>query len=420
MTDRVTIERLGQKGEGIAQTPDGRLHVPYALPGETVTVERDGDRATLIGLLNASRERIEPICPYFTRCGGCAIQHLAVDAYADWKRGLLVTALAQARVDAPVAPMLDAHGLGRRRATLHARMLDDGRMQVGYMQARSHAIIAIDICPILDPRMSGALAAARAIAKALAGVGKPLDILITATESGLDIDLRGPSKLGEDDRQVLVKAAIAHDVARLSNHGVIVVEQRRPLLRMGLATLELPPGAFLQATEAGEEALGARVLAALKGAKRVADLFTGVGTFALRLATQCEVVAYDTEAIPLEALRKASRLADGVRTVQVEKRDLFGQPLLPAELDTFDAVVLDPPRAGAEAQMRNLAQSRVPLVASIACDAQSFARDAAILVAAGYSAEVIEPIDQFRYSAHMEIFSLFRRAPVKKKRRLLG
>jgi 23S rRNA (uracil1939-C5)-methyltransferase len=420
MTDRVTIERLGQKGEGIAQTPDGRLYVPYALPGETVTVDRDGERGTLIGLLNESPERIAPICPYFTRCGGCAIQHFAAEPYAEWKRGLLVTALAQARVDATVAPMLDAHGLGRRRATLHARMLDDGRMQVGYMQARSHTIIAIDVCPILDPRLHGAIAAARAIAKALAGGGKPLDILVTATESGLDIDLRGPGKLGETDRQILVKAAIAHDVARLSNHGVIVVEQRRPLLRMGLATLELPPGGFLQATEAGEEALGARVLAARKGAKRVADLFAGVGTFALRLAAQAEVVAYDTEVIALDALRKASRIPEVLRTVEVVKRDLFSQPLLAAELDGFDAVVLDPPRVGAEAQMRNLAQSRVPLVASIACDAQSFSRDAAILVAAGYKAEVIEPIDQFRYSAHMEIFSLFRRVPVKKKRRLLG
>jgi 23S rRNA (uracil1939-C5)-methyltransferase len=419
MTDIVTIERLGQRGEGIAQIPHGRLYVPYALAGEEVRITREGERGVLIDVLKPSPDRIEAICPYFTRCGGCAVQTLAPAAYAAWKRGLLVAALSLAGVEAEVAPLLDAHGQGRRRATFHARMPEGGRTEVGFMQARAHKIIEIEACPILDPRLGPALATARAIAKALAGLGKPLDIIVSATDTGLDIDLRGPGKLGEADRQKLVEAALAHDVARLSNHGIIVLERRRPVLRMGDALLELPPGAFLQATEAGENALAARVLAALQGAKRVADLFAGVGTFALRLAAHADVEAFDNERAALEALSKASR--GGVsRPVEVQTRDLFHRPLLPAELAGFDAVVLDPPRAGAEAQTHALAASSVPQIVSIACDAQSFARDAAFLIAAGYQPVVIEPIDQFRFSAHMEIFSLFRRTLPKKKRRLLG
>lgn len=420
MTDRVTIERLGPKGEGIALTPDGRLQVRYALPGETVTVTREGTRGTLIGLLRPSAARIEPICPYFTRCGGCALQMLAPEPYADWKRGLLVAALAEAGVAAEVGPLVDAHGAGRRRATFHARRLDDGRMQVGFMQAGAHAIIPIETCPILDPRLDGALPAAKALARALAGLGKPLDILVTATEAGLDVDLRGAGRLGDDERQTLVSAAIALDLARLSNHGVIVIERRKPLLTMGAASLDLPPGAFLQATQAGEQALAARVTTALRGAKRIADLFAGVGTFALRLAAEADVTAFDTEASALDALAKASRQAPALRAVTVERRDLFGQPLRAEELKAYDALVLDPPRAGAEAQMHQVAASGVPLVASVACDVKSFARDTAILTAAGYRPETIEPIDQFHYSAHLEVFGLFRRGPLKKKRRLLG
>ena len=420
MTERVFIERLNARGEGAARRPEGLLCVPYTLPGETVTADVQGERGTLIGLVDASGQRVAPICPYFGRCGGCALQMMALEPYALWKRGLLVEALARAGVTAEVAPLHDAHGAGRRRATLHARRTDDGRMQVGFMQARSHTIIPIDQCPVLDVALAGAIAAARAVAKALTTLGKPLDLLVTATDTGHDMDLRGAGKLGEADRQALIGIAAAHDLARLSNHGVIVLEQRRPVLRMGPATLELPPGAFLQATGAGEEALGARVLGALSGARRIADLFAGVGTLALRLAADAEVSAFDTEASALDALSKASRAAPGLRAVRTGKRDLFGQPLRPDELAGFDAVVLDPPRAGAEAQARCLAASLMPRVAYVACDAQSFARDAAILVAAGYRAETIEPIDQFRYSAHMEIFSLFRRPPAKKKRRLLG
>lgn len=419
-TRRVSIARLGRRGEGVSETEHGRLYVPYALAGETVTVAPDGERGTLLGVLEASPDRIEPFCPYFGTCGGCAIQHLAPEPYAAWKRDLLVSALGRAGLTPDVAPLVDAHGAGRRRATFHSRVERDGRVSVGFMKARAHEIVAIEACPILDPRLVGALPAARAIAKTLAMSGKPLDIVALATDTGLDIDLRGHGPLDEAARTRLIAVAEAHDLARLANHGIPVIARRTPLLRIGRATVEPPPGVFQQATSRGEEILAELVRDGAREARRVADLFAGLGTFALRLAESAEVAAFDSEAPALAALDRAARHTADLRPIRVETRDLFNRPLTPEELNTNDLVVLDPPRAGAEAQMRNIAQSTLSRVISVACDAQTFARDAAILVTAGFAIERVVPVDQFRHSAHLEIVAHLRRVPKKPKRRLLG
>ena len=251
---------MGGRGEGVASRDGLRLYVPYALPGETVTVDSTGgERASLVGLVSPSPDRIAPICPYFTTCGGCAVQEWAPAPYAAWKRSLVVEALTRAGLTCEVAAMVDAHGAGRRRATFHAASsAADGRTRTGFMEARSHAIVAIESCPILDPGLDGALPAARAIVAALLDSGalhKPLDILATTTDEGLDIDLRGHGTLDDGERARLTQVAAAHDLARLSNHGTIVVEFRRPEVRFDAARLALPPGAFLQATAAGEAEL---------------------------------------------------------------------------------------------------------------------------------------------------------------------
>ncbi len=416
---RLTIDRLGSRGEGIAAHEGRRVYVPYALPGEMVTADLGGgERATLIGLVTQSPDRTEEICPYFATCGGCAVQTLATPAYAAWKRGLVVDALSRAGVAAEVAPLVDAHGAGRRRATFHSRTEPSGVTHVGFMRARAHEIVDIEVCPVLDPRLEGALAAARAVALALPG--KPLDLVVTATEAGLDMDLRGHGALDEAARTRLVAVALAHDLARLSNHGVIVLESRRPTVAFGAARVELPPGAFLQATEAGEGTLAALVVAALGDARRVADLFAGLGTFALRLAAHADVTAYDTEGLGLAALARAAKATPGLRPVTAETRDLFRRPLDRTALEAFDALILDPPRAGAEAQMRAIAGSSLRRVVSVACDVESFARDAAILIAGGFEIGTVMPIDQFRYSPHLEIVAVFHRRPARKVRRLLG
>ncbi len=418
---KLHVERLGLRGEGIARHGDGRVFVPYALPGETVMAEVEGDQARLVEIVEPSPQRIAPFCPHYARCGGCAVQALAPEAYADWKRGLVVTALRNAGLSLEVAPLVDAHGAGRRRVAFHARM-EKGRARVGFMAARSHEIVEIESCPLLASVLAGALPAARTLAQVLAARGKPLDLAFTATLEGMDVDLRGPGPLEEHETSALIEAAAAHDLARLSNHGRLVALRRPPLVQIGPARVPVPPGCFLQATEEGEEAIAARVLEATKAAKRVADLFCGVGAFALRLAQRARVSAYDSAAEAVDAMLAGARGAAGLKPLAGAARDLFERPLSARELAPFDAVVFDPPRAGALAQASEIARSQVPTVVAVSCSAQSFARDAAILLNGGYSLSPIEPIDQFRHAPHVEIVAVFSRRNGQKrpKRALLG
>lgn len=418
---KLLIDRLGHRGEGIARDGDARLFAPYALPGETILAEADGEQALLIEIVTPSPDRIAPICPHYGTCGGCAVQALRPERYAEWKRGLVETALRNAGLSLPVAPLVDAHGAGRRRATFHARM-EQGQARVGFMAARSHKIVEIDACPLFAPALAGALPAARAIAQILSARGKPLDIAVTATHEGMDIDLRGAGPLEDHEAGALIKAAQAHDLARLTNHGRLVTLRRAPHVAIGPALVPLPPGAFLQATQAGEETLAAMVLEATRGAKHVADLFCGVGAFALRLAERARVKACDSAAGAVEAMREGARNASGLKPLDAEVRDLFARPLSAAELSPFEAVVFDPPRAGAPAQAAEIAKSAVPLAVAVSCNAQSFARDAALLINGGFTAQRIAPVDQFRYAPHIEIVAVFSRGVGQKraKRSLLG
>jgi 23S rRNA (uracil1939-C5)-methyltransferase len=406
--ERVTIDHLGARGDGFASTASGPVYVAYALPAEIVEIERRGSRGRLLSIARASTDRVEPFCPYFGACGGCVAQHVGPALYGAWKRDTVANALAKAGIQTELEPLVDAHGEGRRRITLHARF-HGAATRVGYMAPRSHDLVEIAVCPIAEPALDGAPRVASALAEALARARKPLDVQVTATQAGLDIEIRGHGPIGERERQTLITVAAQCDLARLSLHGEVLVERRPPLIRMGRAQVAPPPGGFLQATRAGEEALAARVLEALAGARRVADLFAGCGPFALRLAEAAEVHAVDGDRSSLAALDKAARNTERLRRVATETRDLFRRPLLVPELSRFDAVVLDPPRAGAEAQAKQLAQSRVPVVVSVSCEAGTFARDAAILVAGGYRLERVTPIDQFKYSPHVEIVGVFRR-----------
>jgi 23S rRNA (uracil1939-C5)-methyltransferase len=421
------IERLGQRGEGVARTARGLVFVPYAVPGDTARVEVDGERGRLLELVKPSADRIAPFCKYYGDCGGCAVQALGFDQYAAWKRNIVVEALAHAKIEADVAPMVDAHGQGRRRATFHARVKRDalGRptIDVGFMRARAHDIVNIDECPILSPQMAAAPRAAHAIALALVGVNKPLDILITATDTGLDVDFRGSGELDAPHVRKVIAEAERLDLARVSNHGVVVIERRAPQLAMGRALIAPPPGAFLQATLLGEETLARLASDAAGDIRRAADLFAGVGTFALKLAEKAQVHAVEAEKAALAALaRGAGRASPALKPVSVEARDLFRRPMAPSELALFDAVIFDPPRAGAEAQARDLAKSAVPVVVGVSCNPQTFARDARILIDGGYVLETVTPVDQFRHSPHVELVAAFRRPKPKGRRkgRLLG
>jgi len=406
VVERLLIARLGHRGDGVADSLAGAIYVPGALPGETVEVEGVAghpDRRRLLRVEQPSTERIAPICPHFGVCGGCAIQHLDATRYRAWKRDLVVEALRQAGVDGPVANLIDAHGEGRRRAVFHARSGARDVLEVGFSAPRAHHVVAIDRCPILTPSLGGALKAAWAIVEALDPAKKPLDIQVTATDAGLDVDVRGSGPLTPMLLTALARIAAKHDLARLTRHGELIALARTPMLRMGKATVQLPPAAFLQATAEGEEVLARLVLAACAGAATVADLFAGVGPFALRLAERARVVAVDDDEAALSALKRATASTAGLKPVEIERRDLFRRPLGATELKRFDAVVFDPPRQGAEMQARELAASGVPLVVAVSCSPGTFARDMRELLRGGYRLTEVTPLDQFRYAAHVEI-----------------
>ncbi|MBV9555578.1 MAG: class I SAM-dependent RNA methyltransferase, partial [Pseudolabrys sp.] len=296
MTQTLTIDHIGHRGDGVAETSAGSVFVPYTLPGETVTTlpaEGHPDRAQLLTVDKPSAERVASICPHFGVCGGCALQHWALPSQHDWKRRRVIEALAHEKIEAEVARTVDAHGAGRRRATLHARRATHGVVEVGYTAARSHQIVPIDHCPILAPGMAGTIETAWDIAEALKLTQKQLDIQVTATDTGLDIDVRGSGALSADRVTALAQIATKRRLSRLTRHGETVAQNAPPQIRMGRATMTLPPGSFLQATAAGEETLARLVLTGAGKAKTVADLFCGVGPFALRLAEKARVTAAD-------------------------------------------------------------------------------------------------------------------------------
>ncbi|MBX9843984.1 MAG: methyltransferase [Xanthobacteraceae bacterium] len=406
MTERLTIDRLAHRGDGVADTPGGPVFVPYTLPGETVEAERvpgHPDRRHLLRIDTPSPERIEPVCPHFGVCGGCAIQHWTEARYRAWKRDLVASALRQAGLDAPVGDLIDAHGEGRRRAVFHARRGPRDVLEVGFAALRAHHIVGIDRCPVLAPSLDGAIKAAWAVAEALVPERKPLDIQVTASESGIDMDVRGSGPLSAARMSALAQIAGAQRLARLTRHGELIAQRAVPTVAMGKARIALSAGSFLQATAAGEATLARLVDGHIDKAKVVADLFCGLGPFALRLAERARVAAFDADAASVAALKAAAAATSGLKPVEAEARDLFRRPLVGPELKRLDVVVFDPPRQGAEAQSRELAKSPVAVVIAVSCNPATFARDVKILVDGGYRLTEVTPVDQFRYSAHVEI-----------------
>lgn len=408
-TQTLHIAHVGARGDGVSRDHDRAVHVPFALPGEVVHAEQRGDRARLVRVLEPSIERIDPVCPHFTRCGGCALQHWAEQPYLAWKAGLVSRALQRVGIEVELPPSQPAWGAGRRRATLHGKRTGP-RFVFGFTQARSHQIEPITVCPVLTPGLAAALPRLAQIAEALAPRQDGIDVLVTETPVGLDVDVRQAGRLAKFDRKGLEKLAglvEATQIARLTLHGETALSRVTPRVKMGPALVELPAGAFLQATQAGEEALAARVLDWTAGARVVADLFAGIGTFALRLKDKAQVRAYENEPQAVAALKKAADGLAGGRTLTAEVRDLFRAPLAPLEMKGLDAIVLDPPRAGAEAQCVQIARGPVNTIVYVSCDPASFARDARILVNAGFKLDEIETFDQFRFSAHVEIAARF-------------
>lgn len=394
----VLIDSIGQHGDGVAEIGGERVYVPFTLPGERVEISRDGERGTLLRVIEPSDARAEPISPYFGVCGGCSLQHMNRETYASFKRSLVEIALQHAEVETVVKPLVDATGTGRRRATLHVR-----KAGAGYMRAKSHEVLDIDACPILVPTLSKH---APRIARALQPLAGDCDVSFTLSDTGIDLSVKSERKLKPAQ---LAEFARTHRLARLTFNGDPVFMAHPPSIRMGKAMVEIPPASFLQATAAAEETLAQLVVEGVGKVKSVADLFSGVGPFALRLAEGARVYAADSDRLGIAALVKAFNHVQGLKPVEAKVRDLFRDPLAPIELNPFDAVVFDPPRAGAEAQARELARSKVKTVVAVSCEPKTFARDAAILIDGGYRIESVTPVDQFAWSTHVEVVGVFRR-----------
>jgi 23S rRNA (uracil1939-C5)-methyltransferase len=346
-------------------------------------------------------------CPHFGTCGGCSLQDLPPDDYRAKKRDAVVAALQRAGVLAQVEEPVIVPPRSRRRAVFKIKSLAAG-LHIGFHAAKSHTVIDMHHCDVLTPGLFGLVGALREKLEPLFGVGEAAELHVTETDTGFDCAFRWRAQLTPTLRAALSTSLSGLGIARLTMGRELVFETAQPSVRLGGVSVALPPNPFLQSTAQGEAALQALVLAAVGKAKSVADLFAGCGTFALPLARKAKILAVEQEPLALAALAGASK-ASGLKPVTTEIRDLFKLPLTPVELNPYDAVVLDPPRAGAEAQVKALARSKVPVIAYVSCDAASFARDAGHLMGGGYRIGPVTPVDQFLWSSHIELFAGFAR-----------
>jgi len=403
----VTIARLGHRGDGIAaDAAGGTLYVPRALPGEAIEGARAGDRIARPRILTPAPGRVRAPCPHYGGCGGCALQHASDGFVAAWKRDVVRRALAAQGLEAPMRPVVTSPPASRRRAGFAVRR-GRGGVIVGFHAPMSDNVTDTPDCRLVLPALLAARPVLQALGRAGAGRKAGLTAQVTALDNGLDVVVRGGKALAPPDRARLAGLCAAAGVVRLAWEGEVIAQPERPVLRVDGIAVSPPPGAFLQATAAGEAALRAAVTEALDGATRIADLFAGIGTFALPLARRAQVHAVEGDAAMAAALAAGWRGAEGLRALRVEARDLFRRPLEPAELARHAAVVIDPPRAGAAAQVARLAESPVPRIAAVSCNPASFARDARVLVAGGYRLAWVQVVDQFRWSAHVELVALF-------------
>ena len=422
----VTVEAIGGRGDGLARFEGRPVFVPFTLPGDRARVRLTGKRAgglkaEVVELIEAGPGRVEPPCPHFGPCGGCALQHLDDARYADWKSGLLPQALGRRGLgDAVIEPMIRVPPGSRRRASL-AALRRGGKVRLGFHGRDSHDIVDLETCLLLTLGLRALLRPLRAVLPAVLGEKEAARIVVAETEAGPDVLLvaRGEPDLAA--REALTRFAEDAGLARLSwaapaaggEDGLDpepLTIRRPPSVHFGGVAVEPPPGGFLQPTAEGEAALTKAVLDYLpQGAARVAELYAGCGTFTFPLSARARVHAVEGDAAALAALWAAARKSDRAGGITVARRDLARAPLGPSELAGFDAVVFDPPRAGAKEQAEALAESGVRTVIAISCNPNTFARDARILVDGGFSLAEAMPLDQFPWSGHLELAALFRR-----------
>jgi 23S rRNA (uracil1939-C5)-methyltransferase len=406
-THEVEIFALGHQGDG--ETAEG-LYVPYTVPGDRVRAEFDGIRGRLVDILVPGPARKQPPCKHFGACGGCAVQHLSAEFYRDWKVGQIREALAQRNITGvEMKPLIAVAPRSRRRATLSAKQTRDG-LVLGFQERGSTFIVDIEECHVIDRRLEQLVPQLReALAGELPRSGQ-CEIGLTLTDTGIDMTLGLPGVEMDGPRRTrLAMLATQLHLARLTANGDMVAQTHAPALKWAGVHVSPPPGAFLQAVPSAELAMQELVVRGADNARKVADLFAGCGTFTFPLAKASAVWAFESDMDAVGALKEAAKHAHGSKPVTAERRDLFRRPLLNTELEAFDAIVLDPPRAGAKAQCEHLAQAKVKRVMMVSCSPATFARDARTLVDGGFKLREITPIDQFLWAPHIELVARFER-----------
>ncbi len=397
----LTVARLNTKGEGVVE---GHAPIPRVLPGEIVDAE---GRIEL-----PSPDRVKAPCRHYKSCGGCALQHASDDFVAAWKSEVIRTGLAARGIEAELRPILTSPAQSRRRATLHGKRTKSGAM-VGFFASASETLIETPDCRLLSPEIMSAWEMLEAFTVFGASRKGVIGLEVAVTENALDLNVTGGKPLAAPDLAKAAAMARNFGLARLSWDGESGASRLPAVQRFGPAEVQPPPGAFLQATVEGQAHLQSAVAEIIGEAKQVVDLFAGCGTFTLPAAQTAEVWALESDEALVEALDQGWRQAEGLKRVTAETRDLFRRPVLAEELRKTDAVIIDPPRAGAEAQTKELAKSDVPVIAAISCNPVTFARDAEILISGGYRLNWVQPVDQFRWSAHVELAASFTKGHIK-------
>jgi 23S rRNA (uracil1939-C5)-methyltransferase len=389
------VEHLTHQGMG--RTAEGKF-VPRVLPGEEIELLDDGSAR----ILTPSADRVAPPCRHYKSCGGCAMQHASDEFVAKWKVETVARALSAQGIEAEISGIETSPPASRRRAKLSGRRTKKGTL-VGFHGRASDVVVEVPDCRLLSPALLATLPALHDLTALAASRKGEVGLTVTESLAGPDIQIETDKELTGELRIELAALAQKHRIARLVWQDEQVVMIEPPYQRFGKAQVVPPAGAFLQATAEGEAALLRAVKRAIGGASKVADLFSGCGTFALPLAETAEVHAVEGEKAMVAALDRGWRETQGLKRVTSEARDLLRRPLLRDELAKFDAIVIDPPRAGAEAQIAEIAASTVPLVAMVSCNPITFARDAKALIAAGFRIESLVVVDQFRWSNHIEV-----------------
>lgn len=406
------IVAVGARGDGLAQGAKGPIYAAFSLPGEQVRARVGGERAEIVEFLKSSPARQAAACAHFGACGGCQLQHWREAEYLAWKRALVIEALAKRGLGgAAVDDTIRAWGEGRRRAAFHAAR-EGGRVRIGFIERGGARLTPITQCPVLAEKLQATALKLAPLAELALPPRGEITLQCLLTEAGVDVSIKGAGR-ARPQRADLEKFSAVSDalgLARLSIDGELIVERAKPLLRMGRAIVLAPPGAFLQPTAQGEAALANLALEAIGASARVIDLFSGVGTFALRAAERAEVLAVESDAAMLAALKRAADDAGGaLKQVTTLRRDLLRTPLSSLEMKKFDAAIIDPPRSGARLQAEQIARAPIRRVAYVSCDAPTFARDVKVLVDHGFSLTRVTPVDQFRWSPHVEIVGALER-----------